>query len=96
VPRPNLNPGRRHRAADDRKELVLMTEQSIATAPQYRKSTYSSAVGNNCVEVGLEVATTLNVCVRDTKDETRTTLRFTRDEWVAFIAGVKDGEFDLV
>jgi hypothetical protein len=73
-----------------------MTEQNTATGPEYRKSSYSSALGNNCVEVGVEVVTTLNVCVRDTKDETGTTLRFTPAEWVAFVAGVRDGEFDLV
>ena len=29
------------------------------------------------------------------KDDVGWTLRFTRDEWEAFIAGVKAGEFDL-
>lgn len=71
-----------------------MTEHQGIGA-QYRKSSYSGANNNNCVEVAVEVATTLNVCVRDTKDATRTTLRFTADEWKAFVAGVKDGEFDL-
>jgi hypothetical protein len=71
-----------------------MTEQQ-GIGTQYRKSSYSGANNNNCVEVAVEVATTLNVCVRDTKDKTRTTLRFTADEWKAFVAGVKDGEFDL-
>jgi hypothetical protein len=34
--------------------------------------------------------------VRDSKDpERRTSLVFTRDEWTAFVAGVKNGEFDL-
>jgi len=73
-----------------------MIEQSAGTGTEFRKSSYSGAVGANCVEVGVEVQTTLNVCVRDTKDETRTTLRFTPAEWVAFIAGVKAGEFDVV
>ena len=33
--------------------------------------------------------------MRDTKDpERRTALTFTRDEWDAFVKGVKNGEFD--
>jgi hypothetical protein len=46
----------------------------------------------DCVEVG-----TLRggaVSVRDTKDAAGTTLTFTRDEWDAFVKGVKNGEFD--
>jgi hypothetical protein len=35
------------------------------------------------------------VAVRDTKDPTKTTLNFTHEEWEAFIAGVKNGEFEL-
>ncbi|MEY9934675.1 hypothetical protein ABH926_009343 [Catenulispora sp. GP43] len=72
-----------------------MTEQQIILGTQYRKSSYSGANNNNCVEVAIEVATTVSVCVRDTKDAARTTLRFTAEEWKAFIAGVKAGEFEL-
>jgi len=35
-----------------------------------------------------------DVEVSDSKDRTRDPLVYTRDEWVAFIAGVKAGEFD--
>lgn len=35
------------------------------------------------------------VQVRDTKDDTDTTLTFTKKEWTAFVKGVKAGEFDL-
>ncbi len=35
------------------------------------------------------------VGVRDSKDETKTTLNFTHKEWDAFIKGVKLKEFDL-
>jgi hypothetical protein len=35
------------------------------------------------------------VLVRDTKAHDGPVLAFTRDEWAAFIAGVKAGEFDL-
>ena len=72
-----------------------MTEQQTIAGTRYRKSSYSGANNNNCVEVAIERATTLTVCVRDSKHPTRTTLRFTAGEWNAFIAGVKHGEFDL-
>ena len=45
-----------------------------------------------CVSVKRD---TDGVQVRDTKDPTKTTLSFTRDEWKAFIEGVKKGEFEL-
>lgn len=35
------------------------------------------------------------IAVRDTKDASKMTLQFTKDEWQAFIAGVKKGEFDF-
>ena len=35
------------------------------------------------------------VAVRDTKDSTRKTLYFDHQEWAAFIAGVKDAQFDV-
>lgn len=35
------------------------------------------------------------IAVRDTKDANKTTLQFNKDEWQAFIAGVKSGEFDF-
>jgi hypothetical protein len=72
-----------------------MAEFDSIPGTAFRKSSYSGAVGNNCVEVGVEMVTTLNVCVRDTKDATGTTLRFTPAEWEAFVTGVKEGEFDL-
>jgi Domain of unknown function (DUF397) len=46
----------------------------------------------DCVEVG--AAPDGRVLVRDSKDADRQTLAFTRDEWVAFVKGVKAGEFD--
>jgi uncharacterized protein DUF397 len=55
------------------------------------KSTHSDAY-SNCVEVGEANAVAY---VRDSKDPEGLVLRFNREEWIAFIAGVKDGEFDL-
>jgi uncharacterized protein DUF397 len=59
----------------------------------WRKSTRSGGDGGNCVEV----ATNLEgvVAVRDTKDRSGGTLIISPSTWAAFIAGVKDGEFDL-
>jgi Domain of unknown function (DUF397) len=58
----------------------------------WHKSTRSGAYGDNCVEVAFvdEV-----IAVRDSKDRSGPVLVFTRGEWDAFVAGAKDGEFDL-
>jgi hypothetical protein len=46
-----------------------------------------------CVEVAdLDQAL---IVVRDSEDPNGPSLLFTRDEWQAFIEGVKRGEFDL-
>jgi hypothetical protein len=66
-----------------------MTHQ--LTSPDWRKSSYSSS-NSNCVEVA--VAGTC-VAVRDAKDPDGPVLLCTRAGMAAFIAGVKDGEFDL-
>ena len=48
--------------------------------------------GTGCVEVAtLERV----VGVRDSKDRQGLILVFRHDEWNAFLAGVRDGEFDL-
>ena len=56
----------------------------------WRKSRHSG--GANCLEVRLDAG---HVRVRDSKDPRGAVLTFTRDEWVAFVDGAKDGEFDL-
>ena len=54
----------------------------------------SSASGNSgCVEVA---RTEGHVWVRDTKDRPGPVLRFTAQEWAAFVHGVRQGEFDAV
>jgi Domain of unknown function (DUF397) len=56
----------------------------------WHKSTRSG--GSGCVEVAtLESA----VGVRDSKDREGPVLVFRFDEWNAFVAGVRDSEFDL-
>jgi hypothetical protein len=59
----------------------------------WRKSSYSSSNGGQCVEVAeLPVAV---VAVRDSKDPEGSKLIFPAEEWRSFIAGVKAGELGL-
>ena len=45
-----------------------------------------------CVEAA---AAGEDVAVRDSKDPTGPVLRFTKSEWDAFIAGVREGDFEF-
>lgn len=56
---------------------------------QFRKSSFCSFSG--CVEVAQ--LTDGGVAVRDSKDPSRPALEFTAEEWSAFVAGVRAGEF---
>ena len=75
---------------------------------EFAKSSHSGS--NNCVKVGVAHAASQcesNSCVeveglpegwvavRDSKDPDGPVLRFNPAEWLAFLAGVRDGEFDL-
>jgi hypothetical protein len=59
----------------------------------WRKSSYSSGNGGQCVEVttGLPGA----VAVRDSKDVAGPHLEVTAQAWSAFVTGIKEGEFSL-
>lgn len=57
----------------------------------FRKSTFSSTQGS-CVEVA---ASPDEILVRHSKDPNGPVLRYTKAEWSAFLAGAKDGEFDI-
>lgn len=59
----------------------------------WRKSSYSGGNGGQCVEV----ATSLPglIAVRDSKHPDGPKLIFTPAEWHAFLAGVRDGEFEV-
>ncbi|OLT14085.1 DUF397 domain-containing protein [Pseudonocardia sp. CNS-139] len=57
----------------------------------WRKSSYSNGAGGECVEVADLPGGRL---VRDTKDAGNgPILRFTDEQWGAFVSAVKDGEF---
>lgn len=63
----------------------------------WTKSSYSNGNGgSNCVEIAKCCG--LHVLVRDSKagGSGEPILTFTRAEWLAFLAGVKAGEFDDV
>jgi hypothetical protein len=55
----------------------------------WTKSSHSH--NNGCVEVAQGDD---EIAVRDSKDPTGPILLFTPKEWRAFLAGVRDGEFD--
>ena len=63
------------------------------TRAQWRKSSHSNANGGACVEVAQNLPGA--VAVRDSKDPEGQKLVFTADEWRAFTAAVRGGEFAL-
>jgi hypothetical protein len=56
----------------------------------FKTSSYTGV--ENCVEVALRPD---EVLVRNSKRRDQKAMAFTHDEWRAFIAGAKDGEFDV-
>jgi hypothetical protein len=64
----------------------------------FKTSSFSSGPGGMRPSPGRCVAVAIKgeaIAVRDTKDATKMTLNFTREEWEAFVSGVKNGEFDV-
>jgi Domain of unknown function (DUF397) len=64
---------------------------SRMTGPTWVKSSLSFANGN-CVEVSDQPGGVVGV--RNSRDREGPVLRFTPDEWQAFLGGVRNGEFD--
>jgi hypothetical protein len=60
---------------------------------RWQKSTYSGGNGGACLEVA--ALPDGGLAVRDSKDPGGPKLAFAADEWAAFTAGVKAGEFNL-
>jgi hypothetical protein len=59
---------------------------------EWRKPSRSGSTGN-CVEVAQNIAGI--VAVRDSKDPDGPQLVVTSDDWRAFAAGLRTGEFDI-
>ncbi len=57
----------------------------------WRKSSYCMVPDQTCVRVAVDGDAVL---VSDSKDPNGPVLRFTDDEWHAFVDGVKSGEFE--
>ena len=58
----------------------------------WRKSSRSGNNGGNCVEVA---SLDHVIAVRDSKNPDGPKLALTRTDWRTFVAGIRDGEFDL-
>jgi hypothetical protein len=67
----------------------MAKEKVDLSRAQWRTSSFSGSNGD-CVQVAF-VAN--HVAVRDSKDPHGPALIFTPDEWTAFLAGARDGEF---
>lgn len=65
---------------------------SPAAGLAWRKSSYSSGNGGNCVEVA--DLPDGGRAVRHSKHPDGGVLLFTKAEWDAFLAGTRNGEFD--
>ncbi|MFI5832513.1 MULTISPECIES: DUF397 domain-containing protein [Micromonospora] len=59
----------------------------------WRKSTRSQT--SNCVEVAPLGTGPATMALRDSKDPSGPVLLFNRAGWLGFIAGAKNGQFDL-
>ena len=67
-----------------------MEKKTMFQGREFTKSSYSGA-GHSCVGVSM---TPKDVAIINTNTKD-TMIAFTHEEWVAFIKGVKNNEFDL-
>jgi hypothetical protein len=74
-------------------KLTASRQQRPAPGLSWVKSSFSFANGN-CLEVASLPEG--GAGVRDGKDPDGAVLRFTPAEWRAFLAGVRNGEFDNI
>jgi hypothetical protein len=63
------------------------------THARWRKSSYSSGNGGNCVEVARNLPGI--VAVRDSKNPQGPALVLTPKQWQSFLADTRDGQFNL-
>lgn len=66
------------------------SDNCVEVAPVWLTSSHCES--NNCVQVAKNPD---EVWVRHSKDKEGPVLKFTRDEWNAFVLGTRDGEFDI-
>lgn len=66
--------------------------QEVGTLGPFRKSSRSDPP-NKCVEVA--VTSTGHRVVRNSNNRDGAAVPFTADEWTAFLAGARNGEFDV-
>lgn len=78
---------------NETRTTTLCGQDDILAGAPWRTSSRSQAA--NCVEVAPLGAGTAPVALRDSKDRSGPVLVFGRSRWMDFIAGAKDGEFDL-
>lgn len=62
---------------------------SDSDSPQWKKSSHSNS--GSCVEVRRSGQW---IKIRDSKDPAGPQLNFTEREWIAFLSGARDGEFE--
>src|SRR5690349_16565774 len=76
-------------------DAVALEAKGVRFDPEtaeWRTSNRGDASADNCVEVAFADG---GVAVRDSRHPEGPILLFTQAEWDAFVAGAKDGEFDL-
>jgi hypothetical protein len=61
----------------------------------WRTSTKSANAGGQCVEAGPVKDGSGRVAVRHSLDPAGPVITYTREEWIAFVSGVREGEFDF-
>lgn len=69
------------------------------TGAVWQKAASTGAADEPCVEIaivpGIKEGSDQVIAMRDSRSPAGPVLLFTPDEWRAFTAGVRDGEFDL-
>ena len=74
------------------RSITLGSPQGRPSSGSYWIKSSLSYANGNCVEVAS--LPDGEIGVRNSRDSTGPVLRFTSDEWHAFIGGVRNGEFD--
>lgn len=69
-----------------------MTSPESLDGARWRKSSYSSPNGSDCVEVAPAVEV---IAVRDSKNPAGPKLTFAPEAWAAFTGRIRSGELDL-